>query len=43
MMLFLVLVVTSLPLIPGQPLRLPGGEVLAVAAATLAVLVPDPG
>lgn len=40
MMLFLVLVVTSLPLIPGQPLRLPGGEILAVAAATLAVLVP---
>src|SRR5580658_8750416 len=39
-MLFLVLVVTSLPLIPGQPLRLLGGEILAVALATLAALVP---
>jgi len=39
-MLFLVLVVTSLPLIPGQPPRLLGGEILAVAAATLTALVP---
>ena len=39
-MLFLVLVVTSLPLIPGQPPRLLGAEILAVAGATLAALVP---
>src|SRR5271154_4309036 len=39
-MLFLVLVVTSLPLIPGQPLRLLGAEILVVALATLAALVP---
>src|SRR5271154_3625772 len=39
-MLFLVLVVTSLPLVPGQPPRLLGGEILAVATATLAALVP---
>ena len=39
-MLFLVLVVASLPLIPGQPIRLLGGEILAVATATLAALVP---
>src|SRR5271163_772183 len=39
-MLFLVLVVTSLPLIPGQPLRLLGVEILLVATATLATLIP---
>jgi hypothetical protein len=39
-LLFLVLVVTSLPLIPGQPLRLLGGEILVVAVATLSVVVP---
>ena len=39
-MLFLVLVVTSLALIPGQPPRLLGAEILVVAAATLAALVP---
>src|SRR5271156_5936617 len=39
-MLFLVLVVTSLPLIPGQPLRLLGAEILVVAVATLAALTP---
>src|ERR1700677_4318084 len=39
-MLFLVLVVTSLPLIPGQGARLLGGEILAVALATLAGLAP---
>jgi len=39
-MLFLVLVVASLPLIPGQPVRLLGGEILAVATGTLAALVP---
>jgi len=39
-MLFLVLVVTSLSLIPGQPLRLLGGEILSVAVALLAALAP---
>ena len=39
-MLFLVLVVASLPLIPGQPLRMLGGEILAVALLTLLALVP---
>jgi len=39
-MLFLVLVVTSLPLIPGQPPRLLGAEILVVAVATLAGLAP---
>jgi len=39
-MLFLVLIVTSLPLIPGQPLRLLGAEILALSAATLGALVP---
>lgn len=39
-MLFLVIVVASLPLIPGQPVRLLGGEVLAAAMAVLATLVP---
>jgi hypothetical protein len=39
-MLFLVLVVTSLPLIPGQPLRLLGAEMLVIALTTLCVLVP---
>ncbi len=39
-MLLLVLVVASLPLIPGQPPRWLGGEILAVAAAAIAGLVP---
>jgi modulator of FtsH protease len=39
-MLFLVLVVASLPLVPGQPLRLLGAEVLAAGIATLGALVP---
>jgi hypothetical protein len=39
-MLFLVLVVTSLPLIPSQPPRLLGVEILFVAVATLAALAP---
>lgn len=39
-MLFLVLVVASLPLIPGQPVRLLGGEILAIATTTLVALVP---
>lgn len=38
-MLLLVLVVASLPLIPGQPLRLLGGEILVLGTATLAALV----
>jgi hypothetical protein len=38
--LFLVLVVTSLPLIPGQPIRLLGGEIALIATATLAALIP---
>jgi len=39
-MLFLVLVVVSLPLVPGQPPRLLGAEILTVATVTLAALVP---
>jgi len=39
-MLFLALVVASLPLIPDQPLRVLGGEILGVAALTLAGLIP---
>src|SRR5277367_3980568 len=38
-LLFLVLVVTSLPLIPGQPLRILGVEIAGVAAATLGRMV----
>ena len=34
-LLFLVLVVVSLPLVPGQPLRLLGAEILGVATITL--------
>jgi cation transport ATPase len=39
-MLFLVLVAASLPLVPGQPMRLFGGEIFVLAAATLSALVP---
>src|SRR5580658_7062507 len=39
-MLFLVLVVASLPLIPGQPLRLLGAEILVVGIATMVGIVP---
>jgi modulator of FtsH protease len=39
-MLFLAIVVASLPLIPGQPVRLLGGEIALVATAALAALVP---
>jgi len=39
-MLFMVIVIASIPLIPGQSLRLLGGEVLAASLATLALLVP---
>jgi len=39
-MLLLVLVVASLPLVPGQPLRLLGAEILGLGTATLATLVP---
>jgi hypothetical protein len=39
-MLMLVLVVASLPLVPGQSPRLLGGEILAVGVAALAALVP---
>jgi hypothetical protein len=39
-MLLLVLVVASLPLVPGQPLRLLGAEILVVGGATMAVLAP---
>lgn len=39
-MLFLVLVITSLALIPGQPLRVLGAEVLVISAATLIFLIP---
>jgi hypothetical protein len=39
-MMFLVIVVVSLPLVPGQPLRLLGTEILMAGAATLAALVP---
>jgi len=39
-MLFLVLVIASLALIPGQPLRLLGAEILVTSAATLVALIP---
>jgi hypothetical protein len=39
-MLFLVLVVASLPLVPGQPLRLLGAEILVTGVATFVALVP---
>jgi hypothetical protein len=39
-MLLLVLVVTTLPLVPGQPRRLLGAEILAIGAAALAALFP---
>jgi len=39
-MLFMVLVVASLPLIPGQPTRLLGAEIFVIATATLVALVP---
>ncbi len=39
-MLFLVLVVASLPLIPGQPPRALGGEILAMTVLTLLITVP---
>ena len=39
-MLFQVLVVASLPLIPGQPMRLFGAEVFLIGAGTLVALVP---
>jgi hypothetical protein len=39
-MLFLVLIIASLPLIPGQPMRLLGGEILVLAVTTLIALVP---
>jgi cation transport ATPase len=38
-MLFLVIVAASLPLIPGQPLRLLGGEILSAATLILVVTV----
>ena len=39
-MLFLVLVVASLPLIPGQPVRLLGTEIAASSVVTLVALIP---
>jgi cation transport ATPase len=39
-MLLLVIVVSSLPLVPGQSLRLLGSEILAVGTVTLVALVP---
>jgi modulator of FtsH protease len=39
-MLFLVLVIASLPLIPGQPIRFFGAEIFLIGAGTLAALVP---
>jgi hypothetical protein len=39
-MLFLVVAVTSLALIPGQPLRLLGGEIAVTATAILVALIP---
>jgi hypothetical protein len=38
-MLFLVLVVSSLPLVPGQSLRLLGSEILSVATLALVAIV----
>lgn len=40
LMLFLVIVITSLSLVPGQPLRLLGAEITVLAIATLCWLVP---
>jgi hypothetical protein len=37
--LFLVIVVTSLVLVPGQPLRLLGGEIAAAGGAVMVVIV----
>src|ERR1700722_4527719 len=37
--LFLVIMVSSLPLIPAQPLRLLGGEILVLSAAALVATV----
>lgn len=39
-MLLLVLVVASLPLVPGQSQRMLGAEIFAIGAAAMAVLVP---
>jgi modulator of FtsH protease len=39
-MLLLVIVVASLPLVPGQPARWLGGEILMVGLATLIALAP---
>jgi modulator of FtsH protease len=39
-MLMLVLIITSLTLIPGQSLRLLGGEILFFGAATMAAVIP---
>jgi len=39
-MLFLVLVIASLALIPGQPLRWLGGEILVISLGTLIALIP---
>jgi len=39
-MLFLVLVVASLPLVPGQALRLLGAEILAAGIVTIVAVVP---
>ena len=38
-MLFLVIVVASLPLVPAQPLRLLGGEILVAGMVVLAITV----
>ena len=38
-MLFLVVVVASLPLVPGQPLRLLGAEILVIATVALFVVI----
>jgi modulator of FtsH protease len=40
MMLLMVLVVASLPLVPGQPPHWLGAEILLVAAGSLAALIP---
>jgi hypothetical protein len=40
LMLLLVLVVASLPLVPGQPVRWLGGEILMVASVTIVGLLP---
>ena len=38
-MLLLVIIVASLPLVPGQPVRWLGTEILTVAAATLCAMI----